>query len=539
MPRLLAEVVEIAETGDAEPVSGLETKAVRCLVKILGAGVKGEPAPKDTKGRTGHIARTTLFDWELEKGAKILLSPEESRPFLCPLRFDDPTPKPNGESVSLVARAEAEDGGENPTVTVTGPGAILTEPLAWERSDGRARADVNVALEPADHSRVVTVEAAQGERRARAVLAHAAAGEALAYEADTNHDGFDERVFENAFLRAVVGPHVGARIWELTPKAAGLNVFAPSGLLHSAHAELGGHTDSLGAGDDPGELWRAGFECAEVSAETGARVFAEYRYTCEDAKGLTVRKRVEMDAQLPAIWQEISFHYAGKPEADAKKDADDEDKDEFELTYAPRTLFRCEVDGEARLDSSVRIEIPLHDRVERTRYYTALWHYPVSGVKLGAVAIEHESLGVALLALTDPSALASAPMSLGGGRVALAHSCWPRKLEPKRQATYGLLYAVGCSSAVTPNLVALLALGDDHDGRTPLAVIARHREAREGEVLLGETRLPLGMRRIPAVGDVLTAYGVFETGAIPEIAACRTGEETLELPTRRGGRYGA
>ncbi len=529
----------VVETGDAEPVSGRDAKTVRCLVKVLGAGVKGEPAPKGVKGRTGHIVRTVLFDWELETGAKVLLSPEESRPFLCPLRFDEPMPKPNGERVALTVRSHADEEASEPALTVTFVGAALATEPEWQRTDGVLHAEVGVTLEPAAGSRIIRVEAKRGDEVARAVLSHVEVGQAACYELDANHDGFGERVFENAFLRAAVGPHVGARIWELTSKATGLNVFAPAGLLHSDHAELGGHTDSLTAAESPGELWKARFECAEASPEVGARVSADFRYACEDAKGLTIRKRVELEGELPAIWQEISFHYDGKGEPDAKRDPDDEDKDEYELTYAPRTHFRCEVDGEARLDSDVRMDIPLHDRVERTRYYPALWYYPVSGPKLGAVAIEHESLGVALLALMDPSALASIPMSLEGGRIALRHVCWLRKLAPKRQATYGLLYAVGNACAATPALVALLALGEERDGRTPVSVVARHRDGCGGEVLLGNGSIPLASRHIPGVGPILTAYSVVPTGAIPDVVTCRVGDDSVELATKRGGGHDA
>jgi len=353
-------------------------------------------------------------------------------------------------------------------------------------------------------------------------------------ELDVNEDGFAERVIENAFVRTVVGPHVGARLWELHVRSAGVNLLTPTHALAKDFIDLGGHCDSLGAQSSPGELWKARYAETEHS-ETDQRVSADYRFASEATKGLTISKRFKMVGDLPAIWQEIRFHYAGKPEdKDKKPEPGDEDKDELEVLYKPTTGFQCV--GE--MDSHLRVDIPLHDRVDSHRFYENQWVYPVGGVPLGAVAVHHERLGVALLLLTEPGALATVDLGFDARRLGIETRMFPEKLGPDRQLTRGLLWAAGASATVTPRLAALVSLGEVVAGQRAVAVVARHLEGTEGEVHLAGGALPLRSYDLPGVGPVLGAYGVRSADALSGELVVVIGEDTVALPLS-GGETGA
>jgi len=464
-------MAQIIEVTREGESTGLDPVVARCRVRITGPAVKGLAIPDGVKGKEGEITRRVLFDWELVPEMKILLSVEESRTF--------------------TAASEASS-----TVTPSPPAPL-------PGGEGR---DPGNGLKP-----IVST-----------------------HEADVNGDGFAERAMENTFVRAVVGPHVGARIWEMHVRSAGVNLLAPTHALTKDFVDLGGHHDGLGAERSPGELWKARFAETE-RAESDSHVSVDYRFASEATKGLTVSKRVEMIGDLPAIWQEIRFHYAGKPDdKDKKTEPDDEDKDELEVLYKPTTGFQYV--GE--MDSHVRVDIPLHDRVDSYRFYEHQWIYPVGGVPLGAVAVQHERLGVAMLILTRPGALATVDLGFDARRLGIETRMFPEKLGPDRQLTRGLLWAAGASATVTPRLAALVSLGEVVAGQRAVAVVARHLEGTEGEVHLAGGALPLRSYDLPGVGPVLGAYGVRSADALSGELVVVIGEDTVALPLS-GGETGA
>jgi len=262
-----------------------------------------------------------------------------------------------------------------------------------------------------------------------------------------------------------------------------------------------------------------------------AMALADYLLECKSAAGLTVSKRIALPGDVPAIAQEITFHYAGKKEDDKKKDDDaDDDKDEFELRHRPRTMIRFA----GAMDSRVRMELALADRVERRRFYENQWCYPFGGLRLGAVAVEHETLHIALLALTDPATLGSVEPRFRSDLLCLDFAGLPEKLAPNRQATRGMLYAVGTCCRVSPTMVALLSLGQVRDGRRAIGLVARHVEARDGLFSAGDSEFPLRRLDLPGIGAILTGHASLPADGLPEQVTCVAGGETLELPPLGG-----
>ncbi len=362
---------------------------------------------------------------------------------------------------------------------------------------------------------------------------------ALRVEADLNQDGFPEQILENAFVRAVVSPHHGGRLAGLTVRGSGVQLLTPTSELAGSYADLGGVEDRLG--DDAGELWKQRFAVTETSADGAPGAFARLRAQPDSHKGLSIAKSVALDPDLPAVRLETAFHYAGKgePPAAAPPTGPAPEKDQLDLDYTARALFLPAHAGEAPSpDSRIRIDLPLATRVESLRYHAGLWCYPYSGLPLGAVLLDDEATGSALLMLTDPATLGNVDLNLEGCGLEVRLRMLHEKLDADRQRTFGLLLAAGCAAAATPRIAAVASIGAlDATGHRALCVVARHAQARGGFVYFPqgdeEGRHDLVPRGWPGIGEILVcqmALGDF----VPSHLRLEIDRDELVLPLREG-----
>lgn len=343
--------------------------------------------------------------------------------------------------------------------------------------------------------------------------------------ADEDRDGFSEWVLENRYVVAKASPDRGGRLAGLAVREGSIEWLAPSLELASEWLDLGGCEDRLGSGT--GELWKARWEASEAEAGEGEAVRLCLRHSPESPKGLSLSKRLSLEAEVPAVRLETSIHYAGEAE---RKPEPDSEPDRYDLSYALRLAARPTVGGTAKVDSDLRLSLPLDSRVERLRHHAGQWCYPVSGLALGAIALEDDRAGCALLVLTSPEALGNIAPDFLPNLLELRVAMRFERLQPKRQRTHGFLLAAGSSLAASERAVALAAVGSGPSGKRTVAVVARGREAAAGTLVAEGREAPLTYRHDLEVGGYLVGSLATDSDTVEVLL----GEErlSLSLPNR-------
>ena len=145
------------------------------------------------------------------------------------------------------------------------------------------------------------------------------AGRAVTYRTDINADGFAERVMENSFLRVVIGPRFGARIWQIWHKRLNWNPLHATYDFSKEWFEIGGQEDHISEQSGQGEFWNAAFAEKEITCDDkGCR--AVYEFKSEKSKGITFTKEIVLPPDAPLVYFHCTLKYAGaeKPPEDGK-----------------------------------------------------------------------------------------------------------------------------------------------------------------------------------------------------------------------------
>lgn len=322
----------------------------------------------------------------------------------------------------------------------------------------------------------------------------------LLYSQDTNGDGFKENILENSFLKAVVAPHYGARLWELWTKGVN-HLFGRGNYDKNGYVELGGVEESVSGMGKPDELWNANY----IRGRSERQPLFNYHFSFKEKEGLEANKKVGIEPGAPIISQVFQFTYKGK----GKKP-----KENTSINFCAKVFFA--MGGEANFHNL--FFIPTKEKLIKVRYHPPAWsgrwdegmwdwrqmHH---GIKPGFILLTNEVKKDTLAILFHPKKISFAWTGTNSRspRIFLSHSL--QKLRKGGKASYGLLYIPADAFDLNQRSLLLLSLGESSSAGRPMAITFRsRRKYKECAVDLkidGEERkLPLERKVFPEVGEI-------------------------------------
>ena len=146
---------------------------------------------------------------------------------------------------------------------------------------------------------------------------------------DIDGDGYYEIVFDNPFIKAVISPHYGARLWQLWNKGTESNeLYGGSFFQDKGYIELGGIEETLSQQGKPDELWN-GFFKSERCKEKNV---ISFYYKMKEERELVVRKRFMFYKEFPGLLETINFTFKPEKEKGKKKKGKKKKKKSIKLT---------------------------------------------------------------------------------------------------------------------------------------------------------------------------------------------------------------
>jgi hypothetical protein len=294
-------------------------------------------------------------------------------------------------------------------------------------------------------------------------------GRATTYRTDINADGFAERVVENSFLRVVIGPRFGARIWEICHKRAGWDPLHSTYDFSKDWYELGGQEDHISEQDGPGEFWSARFDEKEAAtSETGFR--GVYEFKSEKSKGITLVKEIAVPVDAPVVHFRCTIKYAG-----AEKPPEDGKPDEFEMTFWPRVGVAV---PEEKKGVYVFV-VPTKTRLYRIRKGQG-WHTPrCFGMSAPYILAQDEDTGRCLALLLDPAVTHYGEVKDGRSEFQTIEPKMRQvKLPKDGEQSYGYALVVGDAGEATSDGLSITTTGPRDGRETPIFTLDTRESAR-------------------------------------------------------------
>lgn len=314
-------------------------------------------------------------------------------------------------------------------------------------------------------------------------------GRAASYRTDINGDGFTERVVENSFLRVVIGPRFGARIWEIHHKRTGWNPLAATGDFSKGWIEIGGQEDNI-TWDDQGELWNARFDEKEVvTDDKGWR--GVYEFKSEKSPGVRVVKEIRVPVDAPLVYFKFTLKYAG-----AEKPPEDGSPDEFEMRYWPR--ISVAVPNEKK--PWYLFVVPTKNKLHRLRKESG-WRDPrCFGMSAPYILAQDEDSGRCLSLLIDHTVTYEAQVKNGRSEFETIEPKMRIVKVPKGgEQSYGYALVLGDSAEFDAEGLSVNATGPDNAGETP--VFALDTRASAGQLRSAtDEGLPVKMNEVDYPG---------------------------------------
>lgn len=283
-------------------------------------------------------------------------------------------------------------------------------------------------------------------------------GRVITYRTDINSDGFTERVMENSFVKVVIGPRFGARIWEIWHKRRGVNPLYQTYDFGDDFIELGGQQDGFTEQKGLGEFWKSEFAEKEVTTdEKGCR--AVYEFKSEDSKGITLTKEILLPVDTPAVFFRCTFRYSG-----AEKPPEDGKPDEFDLTYWPRVGIAAP-EPEAQY---LLFLMPTKARMQRARPVHQWWVPRAFGMSAPYSLALSEETGQAVALLMDHEKVNYGMVHNGRDFTTMEPRMKTVKVPKDGEASFSHALVVADASCAREDGLAMVTVGPEEDGRTPV-----------------------------------------------------------------------
>jgi len=366
---------------------------------------------------------------------------------------------------------------------------------------------------------------------------------------DVDRDGFAEDLLTNAFVRAVVQPHRGARVQSLSDCAGTDRLAQPFDYIMAGKLILlGGVEEYIAEGGSPGDMWNAAFQRDEP-AESADAVEIGYSHAPKSPQGVKFSKRVRVERGIPGVLERFTIAYAGKPTKEGGATEPDgepqeggegkkaQKKDEADVTLCLRLVTPVLGD----VGSRNVFDVPGPDGLELVRYhrpgYGRRWRWrdwrdEHFGLRAGFLISRHEELGAAMAVLFNRRRVGhvSIRRDFQGPEVTVCHV--RGKLAKGRRREHGLALLIGHAVTATADSLLLLTRGRSGRGGIPVAITLRtegriERPRAVVSTAEGRRTLLLPRRDLPGAGHIFTATLQVPRSAFPLSCTVRAGAERL------------
>ncbi len=241
---------------------------------------------------------------------------------------------------------------------------------------------------------------------------------------DINQDGYEEEVLENSFLKAIILPHLGARVSSLIYKTTGKDIFKPT-LKYGKkeYVDFGGAIDLIEK-DFPGNLWNAEFK------EKNNR----YEY---EKKGLKIEKVIKFFPSLPLLQQTITITTKKKKE----------------INYWQSIPIRVSSPEDT-------VFIPTMEKLEHKVYYKPIlpiWtpYLEYYALKLGAFLLANKAQNFLFITNRDLLDVLNVKFTLSN--IYLFPKMFLKELKKGESIKYSCLYGIGDKYYVDSDTIAILS----------------------------------------------------------------------------------
>jgi hypothetical protein len=294
--------------------------------------------------------------------------------------------------------------------------------------------------------------------------------QALLYSQDVNYDGLKENILENSFLKAIIAPHYGARLWELWAKGKNQNQLFGSGSYDKdGWVELGGVEESISGMEKPDELWNANYKRGGSQRQPAFN----YHFSCKKEEGLETKKSFSIEPNAPILYQVSEFKYRGK-------DKKPKEKEEISIEYCPKVFFA--MGGEANFHNL--FFVPTRETLIKARYHKPAWtrrweggfwdwRRKCPGIDPGFILLSNEIKGDSLAVLFHPKMVSFAWVGTNSRSPRLFLSHCPQKLKKGAKVSYGIIYILADAFDLNQSSLLLLSLGKGSSSSCPLAITLR------------------------------------------------------------------
>ncbi len=321
-------------------------------------------------------------------------------------------------------------------------------------------------------------------------------GRVVTYRTDIDSDGFAERVVENSFVRAVIGPRFGARIAEIYHKGCDWSPLHATFDYNNDWYELGGQEDHISEQEGQGEFWNARFEEKEAEIkDNGFR--GVYEFKSEKSKGVTIIKEITVPADAPMVSFRCTIKYSG-----AEKPPEDGKPDEFEMTFWPRVGVAVPEAKKGSYLCLVPTKAKLH-RIRRSRG----WHTPrFFNLSAPYHLVQDDDTGRCLALLLNPELTHYGEVKPGRSEFETIEPKMRRVKVPKDgEQTYGFALVVGDAAEASIDGLSMHAIGPKSGSDVPIFAL--------------DTRGSTASAELSALGKAVAVdMGEVEYSGLPKIA---------------------
>ncbi|MDD5530103.1 MAG: hypothetical protein PHX21_08755 [bacterium] len=312
---------------------------------------------------------------------------------------------------------------------------------------------------------------------------------------DRNADGFKEGILENEFLKILVLPHYGVKISSLIYKANKEDKFKPAlKYFKDEHVDMGG-ADNLIDEEFPGSLLNADF-----------KVKSKGLYEYEKNK-LKIIKRMKLLDGLPILHIGIEI----------------KSKKEKEINFWQRLSFKIANNWWENV-----VSVPTNEGLKQT------WHSKTAYIKISG---EHYGLNLGaflfasplrknkkenntgnLLWAANPALLDFLTVANERTAMRIMPRFFPYKLKKNESVKYNLLWAVGESSEISSNLIAIGSRAVLPNNKILFSIIAKSKKRiNRAKIYVNEKEENISLKplTIKGVGNFLT--GKIVISASPDV----------------------
>jgi hypothetical protein len=305
---------------------------------------------------------------------------------------------------------------------------------------------------------------------------------------------------------------------------------------------LGGAEEILSEAGSPGDMWKAEFKREEPGSTEGVSSIV-YRHKFKTPKGLSLRKEVLIEPDVPAVFQRYVLYYAGRgDEGDGtEKDGDGTSRgkkkpDQTDISFG----IRMTTSVPETVDSASIFYLPTSGEVTRARYHRPAfgrrwtwrdWRQEYFGLSPGFAVSCDECTGAVLAAMFRPRrAHVSVRSEFAAPELTIRHAT--RKVKKGRRLEFGLGLFVADAHAVSGSSLLLLTRGRRSGGETSVGVTLRtsHRvKSVRARLAYGAKRRTVALRRreIPRAGAYFSATLRVSTPSLPLRCSVAVGKEHL------------